>query len=503
MLIKSNELRALARMLSSSQEAMKRNHRVDGDQHLCWMCVSDKFLKQRIKQTGRRFRCSFCERPSAKTVPLSLLANWIEKVFEDHFERTSPDPSDDDYWHLRNSECGSCWYRDGEPLPDLICEITGVNALVSDALVEILSDRHFRHDLAEMGEECDFAKDSSYSERGISQYGHHQEAWHNFEQSLHRDSRFFNRYACEVLDEIFQGVEDLGTYKGECPVRDIGPGTDIENLFRARVFQSAETLERALKRPDLEIAPPPNERAAAGRMNPHGVSVFYGASTPATALAEVRPPVGADVVIGEFELRRSVRILDLRKLQEVVVENSYFDENCRTLIERAAFLRELSCRIVQPAMPERADRDYLVTQVIADYLASQRNLDGILFPSVQTSEGFNVVLFPRASRTERFALPEGADISVGPAGYDDDRPSRDFSVHVSLPPTEEGQCDLGDESIAPFAFPNVDNDSRQTTLRLRPSSIVVHRVREVRFETIAATVMRTELPRGPDLSWML
>ena len=359
-----------------------------------------------------------------------------------------------------------------------------------------------------MGEESDFADDSYYSERSVDHHGQYHEAWSSFERTLHRESRFFSTNASETLNSVFEGVEDFVTPSGERVVRKIGPGTDITTLFRARVFQSAEGLEQALKRPDLEIAPPPSERASAGRMNAHGISVFYGAGKEETALAEVRPPVGSNVVIGEFELVRRVRILDIRKLGEIVVRKSYFDPDSKPLIERAAFLRELSSRIVQPAMPEREHRDYLVTQVIADYLASEHKLDGLLFPSVQTGSGFNVVLFHRASRVQSFEVPEGTKISVGPDGWDDEGPSSDFSVHVTLPKKDkEDHGDAASWDALPigqvnFDFPDINADYREPTLRLKPDNVKVHLIKGVQYESQPSSVRRTSHDGELDLSWM-
>lgn len=39
-------------------------------------------------------------------------------------------------------------------------------------------------------------------------------------------------------------------------------------------------------------------------MNARGVSVFYGANDPTAAIAEVRPPVGSQVAVAQFEIIR-------------------------------------------------------------------------------------------------------------------------------------------------------------------------------------------------------
>lgn len=52
------------------------------------------------------------------------------------------------------------------------------------------------------------------------------------------------------------------------------------------------------------------DRATEGRANPKGISVLYCASNIATAIAEMRPSVGALVSYGHFEPKRKLRIVD-------------------------------------------------------------------------------------------------------------------------------------------------------------------------------------------------
>ena len=73
-------------------------------------------------------------------------------------------------------------------------------------------------------------------------------------------------------------------------------------------------------------------------MNAQGISVFYGASDLATALAEIRPPVGSRVLVGKFDLARPVRLLDVEALRSVYVGGSIFDPAYIGHLELAQFL---------------------------------------------------------------------------------------------------------------------------------------------------------------------
>ena len=180
-------------------------------------------------------------------------------------------------------------------------------------------------------------------------------------------------------------------------VRNIGPENDITHLYRARAFQSDSKLKVALEFPDKELGPPPSEFATAGRMNSRGISVFYGSINSETALAEIRPPVGCKVAIACFELQRTLKVLDLSALTFTHAIGSIFDENYAHQLSRTMFLRKLSQRMTKPVMPDDEHAEYLATQVIAEFLASELKFDGITFPSAQSEGGLNVTLFHSAS----------------------------------------------------------------------------------------------------------
>src|SRR5690606_6131305 len=108
----------------------------------------------------------------------------------------------------------------------------------------------------------------------------------------------------------------------------------------------------------------------AGRMNAKGQPAFYGATSAKIALAEVRPPVGSKVAIASFHIERPLILLDLRRLDKISVNpcSSLFDPLTLQACQRRDFLKTLCKSMLAPAMPDTEDKNYLVTQVIADYL---------------------------------------------------------------------------------------------------------------------------------------
>lgn len=235
------------------------------------------------------------------------------------------------------------------------------------------------------------------------------------QRSLKTEARFFSQKAAAFLASIFKDIDKISASGGRTLVIDAGPGTSLSALYRARVFQSDDTLKAALCRPDQQVGSPPARFAGAGRMNARGISVFYGANEPKVAIAEVRPPVGSRVTVARFEIIRPLRLLDLTALGAVAEHGSVFDPDFAHRMERAMFMRSLSRHITRPVMPDDESFEYLATQAIADFLATENEpqLDGIVFPSVRAAgDALNVVLFHKAARVEAIKLPAGTEIEA-------------------------------------------------------------------------------------------
>ena len=284
----------------------------------------------------------------------------------------------------------------------------------ADDIQKILEDKYFDFEASKMSEETDFSSGSYYQEKEtVDSYW--QEEWREFEHSLKTEARYFSSAAANHLELVFHGIDLMKTQDGRLLVVDAGPGTSFNVLYRARVFQTDEKLEEALTRPDLYLGPPPSMYANAGRMNAHGISVFYGANDPDVALAEARPPVGSRVAVARFEIVRPIKLLDLTALSAVTTSGSIFDPEYAGRIERAMFLRRLSQIITKPVMPDDEPFEYIATQAVADFLATESTmqLEGIIFPSVQTAgHSVNFVLFHKAARVEELDLPKGTEVSA-------------------------------------------------------------------------------------------
>jgi len=466
--------------------------------NLCYRCVGEAYLRAEMQREGRRRRCSYCER-LGKSYTIGDMAERIEEVFEQHYRRTSDQPSSWQQTLLSDRESDYDWERDGEPVVQAIANAAEMPEEAAKDIQTVLDDEHGDFDSAAMGEETEFCSESYYEEKGTSDRAW-QEEWSNFERSIKTEARFFSRTAAAHLGSVFSGIDGMSSTDGRPLVIDAGPGTSLSTIYRARVFQSDDRLVAALCRPDQQLGSPPASHASAGRMNARGISVFYGANEPRVAIAEVRPPVGSQVAVARFEIIRPLRLLDLTALSAVSEGGSVFDPGLADRMERAMFLRSLSQRITRPVMPDDEVFEYLPTQAIADFLATENEppIDGIVFPSVQAAgDVLNVVLFHKAARVERIEVPDGAEIEARTGQMYEEGWETEYVVIERVPPAPApAEAPAGDEGWPNFAalaggpWTPPDPDFREATLRIDIDSIKVHVVRRVEFDTIEHDVRR-------------
>ena len=444
---------------------------------ICAACIKEPYLGSIIASTGTAAECDYCKN-TEPTLVVEDLIDRCERVIETYYEPTSLEDSVVIYGRAPT----------GDSLRDILEELIGADEAVLDALTESLIDRWFDWESQQhkYGDDPHFREISGVvSNLGIE--------WRKMEASLRSEARIVNPKVNSILEKIFGPLLNYRTTSGNGVIVDAGPHTELPKLYRARVFQSLGDLEKALSHPAREVGPPPSDVARAGRMNAHGVSVLYGASTPEIAVAEVRPPVGSHVLVGGFNITRKLKVLELDKLEELVLDpdTSLFDPNTEEAVSRNSFLRTLSSRMVMPVMPEHEDNGYLITQAIADFLATHPslNLDGIVFRSVQYQEkgaqqGRNVVLFNKASRVASSGSEEIPTSRVQLFETDDDGDHWHPEIDVLHP---DDRPELRHRSTV--------TDERATTLEIDFDDLEIRQVKGISFSTENALVTKHDDPK--------
>jgi len=443
-------------------------------QHICHECVGNGFLKKEIRTEGNLKRCLYCEK-IRKSVKLSWFSDRIHSAIEEHFYLTSTGPSYYEQALLKDKELDYTWVRSGDPVNTLIQEIAGVDEAITTDVQEYLSES-YGYPAVKDGEEDPYGDDAYYEECSPDVYNF-QESWDFFCHEIKYRARYFGYAAEEILDGFFSDLDSLRTFDGRPVIRTAGPDREIHIIFRARVSQSQDTLDKILKNPVRELGTPLPKSAKNGRMNAAGISVFYGSTDVKTCIAEVRSPVGSHVVVGRFHIIREVHLLDFDALKSIYVKGSYFDPNYDNRRGHAAFLEHLVSELEKPVMPDDETFEYLPTQVVAEYLAEKAKprLDGILFGSSQTEDGGqNVVLFNHSCRVEPYNGGSVISIDYG-RGMDEDYDDS-ITILEQTPSTDQDHDDSEEETRTDH------NDSEE----------------EIGFEPIMRIEEETEFDAWPD-----
>ncbi|RVJ23440.1 RES family NAD+ phosphorylase [Sinorhizobium medicae] len=154
---------------------------------------------------------------------------------------------------------------------------------------------------------------------------------------------------------------------------------------------------------ETRMKPRPN-RSTEGRANAAGVSVLYLGTTEQTVISEVRPWVGAEISVAQFELKRRLRALDLSRghgqsslgvyLRYIFSETPLPPEER----EKAVWI-DIDNAFSEPVTKSDDAAEYVPTQILAEVFRNA-GYDAIVYKSQFGEKGFNIVLFN----------PEDADV---------------------------------------------------------------------------------------------
>lgn len=434
------------------------------EKYVCHYCVADNYVRLQIRKIGNtEQKCSYCERKRLN-VSLDHVVSLMNDVFDYYY---------DCYENIYDS-------GRGDIAQDVICHELGVEFEIAEDIYSCLSDNYNPYNDYE-GEI--YNDDFVYRERNYSS-GELDYTWGNVTKSLLKETRFFNRDVNDFLDSLFMDIDKFRTKNKISPIRLL---TEGDLLFRARVFEDQQEVEKALEQPERNFGPPPSSLARSGRMNAQGISVFYGATSVEVAIAEVRPPVGSIVITAPFVPLEPLKVLDISALDALSFgTGSKFDPQTRKSDERAIFFKTLSRKLTLPVFGKRQDSDYLITQVVADYLSDRNkfNLDGVSFKSTQVSadkisNGYNVVLFNRSSsvrhsqeKKRRYKVELYEDV-------EDD-------MHAFSPTIQ-----LIEEELKKYPYMR-SFSSKEYILRLETRGMAYHEITGVRYNTSETAIYQGE-----------
>ncbi|WP_323143566.1 HEPN-associated N-terminal domain-containing protein [Massilia phyllosphaerae] len=350
------------------------------DTWVCRSCVGDDFLAEQVDANVEECECSYCG----------------EKTEEPSAAPTEP---------IMESIAGAVFYYFSS------LEASGIPYDSEDFAMHSLDIREVLGELSLNGQEK-FVEDvaGAFTETAWVRSSHafwnaprlHQKlgyAWESFVQTVKHHTRFHflipqGRDADDPdhipSEKILSTI--AGLLRNFDMLREVPTGTKI---YRCRIKYPQDNW----KPNEEQLGAPPSERASAGRMNPAGISYFYGAFAYGTALGEIasHPPMA--IGVGTFENIKPLMVVDLTKLADIP---SVFDSDNRNEREALLFLEKFTEEISQPIRKNGMEHiNYLPSQVVSEYLAqvfeideSGRKIDGIVFPSSIKPGCNNIVLFP-------------------------------------------------------------------------------------------------------------
>ncbi len=198
-------------------------------------------------------------------------------------------------------------------------------------------------------------------------------------ESLRDELMFGNRYfpKTEIKQErLIELIELLRIPADELPAI----------WYRARQIRGESPLEIA------DMGAPPREIVSHGRANPAGIPYLYLASTPTTAVAEIRPHTGENACVATFNTSSDLDVVDLRSPRHTVSPVDFGDEQeIGYLRSDLMFLSRLGEELTRPVLPRSAAVDYVPSQYLCEFI-KKCGYDGVVYRS-SVGDGINMALF--------------------------------------------------------------------------------------------------------------
>jgi hypothetical protein len=141
------------------------------------------------------------------------------------------------------------------------------------------------------------------------------------------------------------------------------------------------------------------------------IPAFYGAFSEETAVSEIRPGIGDHVAVGEFELLKQLRVFDFTTFSRS--RGGAWNESYAHT--RYDFITQMQHEISKPILPFERQREYIATQIVAEYLREYFNCDAVIYASSlhksNKADNRNIVILNRGADFVGSASPHVLSLS--------------------------------------------------------------------------------------------
>ncbi len=155
------------------------------------------------------------------------------------------------------------------------------------------------------------------------------------------------------------------------------------------MFRNGEVVAQEEKPFSDKRMKPLHDQASEGRINPKGIPCLYLATERDTALAEVRPWIGALITVAQFEVTKDLRVVDCSKHCRHKAPYNLGDLNPAEI--ETLIWSYIDTAFSRPIQESDQKPEYAPTQIIAE-LFRVNGFDGIKYQS-SLGKGQNLSLF--------------------------------------------------------------------------------------------------------------
>lgn len=191
----------------------------------------------------------------------------------------------------------------------------------------------------------------------------------------------------KYLMEVSRFSTDVADY---FDAKILSSNSDIQEntiLYRARVIPSGKKYLTK-----YEMGCPPSYLTPSGRANPQGIPYLYLCQDENTTYYEVRALYLDKLTIGQFKVKRNLRILDFATKLSLYYAYNNSTSTLADEIARQKILLLISKDLSKPLRRFDTGLEYVPTQYVCEY-CKLNGVDGIRFNSSLHKGGVNIVLF--------------------------------------------------------------------------------------------------------------